>query len=121
MVMPTIGFGVFLVVLGLVGLVASGGSPTAAIPSVLGIIFFLGGVVAHKQAGMRKHVMHGMAALGLLTLLAGASRLGPLLGGGEAGLAVIINAVMAVAALVYVALAVNSFIQARRARQTSAA
>lgn len=115
-----IGVGVLLTLLGVVGYFASGGaSVTALIPAGFGVLFMILGFVARNQA-RRKHAMHGMAVLALVGLVAtfnGALKALSLLGGGavERPQAVIAQGVMALLCLVFLILAIRSFIQARRA------
>ncbi len=119
------GFGVWLIVLGVVGYVASDrASPTALIPAGFGLVMLLLGVLARKEH-WRKHAMHLAAALGLVGLVATASglrKLVTLLTGGdvERPAAVISQSIMAVTCAVFVGLCVKSFIDARRARRRAA-
>ncbi len=120
----TIAFGVILIALGVVGYVATGQqSPTALIPAAFGVLLFICGVLARKEH-LRKHVMHAAAALGVLGFLGsvpGLLKVFTLLGGGEVErpAAVISQSLMAVCMLIFVALCVKSFIDARRARTAS--
>jgi hypothetical protein len=117
----TIGLGVLLVILGVVGFVATGSkAPTALIPVPVGIVFGVLGAVALNPA-RRKHAMHAAAALALLGFLItipgliGAIRL---MTGGTVDnpAAAKAKAIMSVLCLVFVLLCVRSFIAARRAR-----
>jgi hypothetical protein len=118
----TIGFGIFLIVVGLVGYGSSEThAPTALIPAGFGVVLALLGVLALKDS-LRKHAMHLAAMVGLIGLLGaagmGVPKLITMLSGGnvERPLAVISQVVMAAACLVFVGLCVKSFIDARRAR-----
>ncbi len=69
----TIGVGVLLTLIGVVGYVMSGmASWTALIPAFLGVPMALLGAVALKES-LLKHAMHGAAMVGLLGLLGTAS------------------------------------------------
>ena len=107
----TMGFGVLLIVIGLVGYFTSSGQPadgeatgaevaadqqeskesedskassskTALIPTALGVLFLMCGTFAWKEA-WRKHAMHVAAGLALVGVLASAGRIGMKLGQGE--------------------------------------
>jgi hypothetical protein len=97
-------------------------SITALIPSFFGIAFVLLGLVAFKE-GMRKHAMHVASMLGLIGFIFPTARAFPgwmtyLQGGAvERPEALAEQAIMAGICLVFTALCVNSFIQARRARK----
>ena len=100
--MITIGFGAALTVQGLVGyLLAEAQSQygltgtkglTALIPSLFGVVLIVCGVLARRE-NLRKHAMHA------------------------ATLAVQMQFIMAVICLAFVALCVNSFVQARLLRR----
>ena len=117
----TIGVGVLLTLIGVVGYVMSGmASWTALIPAFLGVPMALLGAVALKES-LLKHAMHGAAMVGLLGLLgtaSGAVKFVKLLGGAEVARpdAVKVQALVAVICAVFIGLCVNSFIQARKAR-----
>lgn len=121
--MPNLTFllGALLVVLGGYGYTQSATrSPMALIPAVLGILFALLGVLAGRE-GMRKHAMHGAAALALVGLVAG---LGPLGMGGTRRfppLMVYSTVAMSVLCGIFLVFAVRSFIAARRARTATSA
>lgn len=118
----SIGIGVLLAALGLVGYMMSGGaSLTALIPTAFGLAFLLLGILARNES-KRKHVMHAAAALSLLGAgftVGGLVKAFSMLGGAtvERPQAVIAQAIMAVLCLVFLVFAVRSFIRARRARQ----
>ena len=92
-------------------------SITALIPAAFGVAFLVLGLLASKE-NLRKHAMHGAAALGLLGVLAGLGRLLPKAFRGELtmGLATVCISLMVLICAVFVGLCVNSFIQARRRR-----
>ena len=115
----TVGVGVLLVALGAWGYLGAAEehrSGTALIPAYLGLALVLLGLLAFKDS-LRKHVMHAAAALGLVGLLASGGRLAArLAGGGTLDRAALASGGMALLCAVFVALCVNSFVQARRAR-----
>jgi hypothetical protein len=121
-----VGFGALLIALGAWGYLGAEEPqrsftaliPAILIPAILGVLLVLLGLLAFKES-RRKHAMHAAAALGLIGLLAAGARLIVALNGGKTlsergpqGLAG-----MAVLCGVFVALCVNSFIAARRARR----
>lgn len=117
----TIGFGLFLVLIGLVGYWATE-AKTALIPAGFGVILTLLGFLARSDQ-LRKHVMHAAAALALIGFLGAAGMSVPklltLASGGEVERprAVAAQAVMAVTCALFVGLCVKSFIAARKARR----
>lgn len=121
MASTTIGIGAALILLGLGGYFGTGtSSPTALIPAAFGLLLVLLGGLA-RDPNRRKMAMHIAVVIGLLGFL-GALRGIPatitLLSGGTVArpAAAISQAIMAVLMLIFVALCVRSFIEARRAR-----
>ena len=116
----TIAMAVALIVLGVGGYMGSGGvSPTALIPAALGLVLLVLGVLA-RDPGKRKHAMHGAAMVGLIGALGTVTGLVKFvrMAFGESVArpqAVMSQAAMCVMCLVFVALCVKSFIDARRA------
>lgn len=89
-------------------------SGTALIPAYVGAVLVVLGLLAFKQS-LLKHAMHGAAMIGLLGLLAAVGRIlttGKVQGVGGASLVA-----MALLCAIFVALCVNSFVQARRRRR----
>ncbi len=116
----TIGFGVAFIILGLGGYLGSGmASPTALIPAIFGLVFCLLGALARDDR-KRKHAMHAAALLGLLAILGsarGLTKIGAVLSGeADRPAAVIAQSIMALLGLVFVALCIKSFRDARRSR-----
>lgn len=114
--------GGLMIVLGLAGYFGTGMvSITALIPAFFGLVFVVLGVVARNESA-RRHAMHGAAALALLGFLATARSLAALpdaLSGASARPAAVYSqAAFAVLSAILLALAVRSFIAARRARRT---
>ena len=95
-----------------------------ALPRGLTVIGELAAAMSVKES-LLKHAMHAAAALGLLSFLAtagmGLPKLFTMLGGGEVERpkAVILQSITAGICAVFVALCVNSFIQARRRRKAA--
>jgi hypothetical protein len=111
--------GIILAALGIGSYFMTGAaSPTALIPAAFGVLFIALGFIARKDA-LRKHAMHGAAILSLLGIAGSAGGILStltLLGGGtvERPEAAIAKAVMAVICIVFLVLAIRSFINARR-------
>lgn len=122
--MPTIAiiFGLVLDILGVSSFLATGATHfTALIPSVFGTIIFLSGIVSLVRPEVRKHAMHVAALFGLLGTLGGLGmglpKLGTVMAGtAERPVAVVMQISMGLIALIFLALCVKSFIDARRAK-----
>jgi hypothetical protein len=129
-IFPTIAIGLALLAIGLEGYFDIGGllgvherSPTALIPAAIGAILTVCGFLSMNE-GLRKHVMHLAATVGLIGFLGALGR--PIwvwTHTGELSLSAIpVRLQLATAALclLFVVLCVNSFIQARRSRRAAA-
>jgi endonuclease/exonuclease/phosphatase family metal-dependent hydrolase len=121
----TIALGVALIVLGLAGYGLTGAvSLTALIPAGFGLLVLLAGLLARDER-WRMHAMHGavvVALVGFLGSVRGLLRIGEVFDGTAARPAAIVSqAIMALLTLVYVVLAVRSFVLARRARRAGGA
>jgi len=92
-------------------------SGTALIPAYVGAALVVFGLLALKES-LLKHAMHGAAMIGLLGLAASLGRL--IATGNVKGIGGVSLVVMAILCGVFVALCVNSFIQARRRRRAAA-
>ncbi|WP_020468120.1 hypothetical protein [Zavarzinella formosa] len=120
-------FGLLLTGVGLIGYLApttfgevgeKGTSPTALIPVGFGAVLILCGLIVLAKPGLRKHVMHLAAMVGLLGAIGGVM---PLVrnqfdftkSGTVAG------ALMIVLSAAFVGLCVRSFIAARKARKAA--
>ena len=119
----TIGYGVILTAVGIVGYFATGQvSITALIPTFLGVPVVICGVLARNER-LLKHAMHGavlFALLGLLGTLRSPAKLPALLDGtAERPAATIAQVLTLLSSSVFVVLSVRSFIAARRARESS--
>jgi hypothetical protein len=119
----TILFGLLLIVLGVVGYVGTGRmAPTALIPTYVGIVFTILGLLARKGSQKKRMtIMHIAVTLGLLSFLATAKSIWDFIQmeRGHAMLrpiAVEDKAVFSMMMLIYVLLCVRSFIKARRER-----
>jgi hypothetical protein len=110
-------FGLLLIVLGVASYVTTGmTSITAMIPAFFGAALVICALIARSE-GARKHAMHAAVAIGLIGGLASLARAVPAAMAGDASRpAVLAQLAMGVLMLVYVALGVRSFIEARKAR-----
>lgn len=110
-------FGLLLIVLGIASyVVTERTSVTALIPSFFGAVLVVCALVA-KNENARKHAMHAAVAIALIGAIASLGRAVPAVMNGDAARpAVIAQLAMAVLLIVYVALGVQSFIAARKAR-----
>ncbi len=114
--------GVILALLGVVGYIMSGAASwTALIPSLFGVLFIGAGVMGRNEK-LRKHAMHGAAALSLIGILGsfgGLMKLVTMIGGGEVErpAAVIAQSVMAVLCIFFLILSIKSFVDARKQRK----
>jgi hypothetical protein len=119
----TIVFGAILIILGLVGFLATGHThPTALIPAGFGLLLAIFGLLADTPDTKRRMLfMHIAVTLGLLGFLAtvmGLIQWFEMMGGKVFAYpsAVDSKAAMSVICLVFVILCVRSFVSARRAR-----
>jgi hypothetical protein len=130
MAIPTIVCGLILTAIGSYGYLnatpnAEGKvSPTALIPAVIGVLILVCGALSFKD-GLRKHVMHVAAMLGVLGFLGGfAPPIRQLATGKELNLtapSAVAGLAMSLVCAAFVALCVRSFIAARKAREAKAA
>jgi len=117
----SITFGVILIITGLVAYFGiSNESITAFIPTFLGLPVLIFGFVALKEKYL-KHAMHGAAVLMLLGFggtVGGLIKFFRMIGGEEfeRSSAITVQAIVAVLCLIFLVLAVKSFIDARRKR-----
>ena len=117
----TMGVGVWLVVLGIAGYVATDMvSMTALIPAAFGVVFVLLGAYGRAD-GRRRTAMHvamGVALLGIAGSIGGLAPALQYLSGGEVTrpAAALARSLMAITLIVYLALGVRSFIAARANR-----
>lgn len=112
----TIGLGGILVLLGMIAYIATAfASATALIPSALGVILVISGIIGVKRPKIGIHIALVVALIGALGTLMQVSSL-PALFAGEAERpgAVITGSIAFVLLVVYLVLGVRSFIRARR-------
>lgn len=118
----SIACGTLLVLIGILGYIngvmTNHESMTALIPAIVGIILILLGVVARMREGLRKHLMHAAVLVALLGFLASAGRLVSKLGELSYNASVVSQVSMALVCLLFVILAVKSFIDARRRNES---
>lgn len=118
----SIACGTLLIIIGILGYIAGvlHGTPsvTALIPTFFGLVLFLLGVFARKSEGLRKHLMHAAVLVALIGFVATAGRLLSKFGELTYSAAVVSQVSMALVCLLFVILAVKSFVDVRR--QTSA-
>ncbi len=111
MATKTLALGAALIVLGVIVTIASSsGSATSLIPAFIGVVFVVLGLVARAKPDLNHHLMHASAALALLAIL---GSLGSAIGRGAEGWALFAQIGTIVLCAAYVALAVQSFRQAR--------
>lgn len=119
-----VAFGILLILLGVGAFIATGSSHvTSLIPAFFGAPILLTGILAIAKPNLRKHAMHVAAMFGLLGTAGGLGMGLPKMFTLMAGetikstpLAVAMQVSMGFISLVFVALCVKSFIDARRAR-----
>jgi len=116
----TLLFALAYILLGLGGFILTGSThKTALIPCAFGILFVLFGLLAFKEK-LRKHVMHAAVLIALLAFFGTARALSHLPelfnGTAEKPASIITQSLNAGFSILYIILAVRSFIQARRAR-----
>ncbi len=117
----TLLFGLGFIVLGIVGYVGSDtSSVTALIPAFFGVVFAILGFLGEspERRALTMHIAAGVAVLGLLGSAMGLADLPALLSGDdlERPWAVGTQSVMAIGLVVYLILAIRSFMAARRTR-----
>lgn len=120
--MPTssILFGTLLILIGVIGyvygLMTGHPSPTALIPAAFGILMAICGLIARSNEALRKHLMHAAVLVALLGFVMTAGRLLMKINEITLGAAAISQISTAVVCLVFVILAMRSFVDARRDR-----
>lgn len=122
MSVKTIGLGAALIALGVVvSIMSDSGSVTSYIPSFIGIVFLILGVIAAVREDLRHHVMHAAAVIALIAII---GSVGSLIsrweseGGYWAEGSQIITVVLCAGFLMA---AIGSFKAARRARKSAPA
>ena len=111
-------FGVLLILIGVVGycygLTNGHASPTALIPAAFGIVMTVLGFAAKSSESLRKHLMHGAVLVALLGFILTAGRLLIKISELSLGAAAISQLSTAFLCLLFVILAIRSFMAARR-------
>lgn len=111
-------FGRLLILLGVIGygygLTSGSASLTALIPAAFGLVLMLLGHAASARENLRKHLMHVAVVVALLGFIATAGRLVMKVGEFTVSAASLSQIAMAIICLVFVVLAVRSFIAARK-------
>lgn len=115
----SIAIGMLLILVGVAGYVygmtTGTASPTALIPAAFGLLLAVLGAVAAVKDSLRKHVMHVAVLIALIGFIVPLVRLVPRLGELTLSAAVASQMITSVLCLIFVVLAVRSFIAARRA------
>ncbi len=111
-------FGLILIVLGVASYVMTGRtSVTAMIPAFIGVVLVICALIARSNESARKHAMHAAVAVGLIGAVGALYRGVPAaLDGGASRPAVMSQLATGGLLLIYVALGVRSFIEARKVR-----
>lgn len=112
--------GAALTLAGIAGYALSGAaSLTALIPSAVGVLLLICGLLARKDR-LHRHALHAgllIALLGVLGSLRNVAGIGEVfVGTAERPAAVILSTVMLVVLALYLALGIGSFLKARRRR-----
>ena len=112
----TIGLGIILILLGVIGWLATGmASWTALIPAILGLIIAICGWIGIRRPKIGIHIALVVALLGVFGTFMNVLKLGDLFAGtAERPAAVIISTVTFVLLIIYIILGIRSCIAARR-------
>lgn len=114
----SIACGTLLILIGILGYVngvmSNHESKTALIPAAFGLVLLLLGVFARMREGLRRHLMHAAVLVALIGFLASAGRLISKMSELTYNAAVLSQVSMALICLLFVILAVKSFVDARR-------
>jgi hypothetical protein len=110
--------GIVLILIGvagyLYGVSIGHASPTALIPAAFGLVIAILAAIGRAKDSLRKHMMHVAVLFGLLGFILPVGRLLVNYSTFTLGAAAISQIAMAVVCLIFVILAVKSFIDARR-------
>src|SRR5882672_7242511 len=111
-------FGALLILIGVTGycygMMTDHASLTALIPAAFGLVLVILGFASRSYESMRKHLMHAAVLVALLGFIMTAGRLLMKINELTLGAAALSQLSMAIVCLVFVILAVRSFIAARR-------
>jgi hypothetical protein len=114
----SIACGTLLILIGVIGYIngvtTGHASLTALIPAAFGLILVLLGMFARMRENLRKHLMHVAIVVALLGFIIPAVRVLSKLGELTYNAAAVSQVSMALVCLLFVVLAVRSFIEARR-------
>lgn len=112
----TIGLGAILIALGVIAYSATDfASWTALIPSILGLVILVSGLIGLKSQKIGIHIGLVVALLGVLGTAMNVIKLGELFAGtAERPAAVVVSTITFVLLIVYIVVGVRSFIAARR-------
>lgn len=106
--------GILLILLGIISYFVTGMvSVTALIPAFFGIVFVFLAWLSNRKPGWNKHIMHGSALLALIGIIGSIGGLFDLIGGNTSA-SVIAKSIMAILLIIYLIMAIKSFIDARR-------
>jgi len=110
--------GLLLIAIGVVGyihgMMNEKASVTALIPAFFGIVIALLGIIANAKESLRKHLMHAAVVVGLIGFVVPFGRVMSKISEFTLSAAVVSQLTMAAVCLVFVVLAVRSFITARK-------
>lgn len=117
----TLVVGAVLTLAGVIGYAVTGAeSVTALIPSFVGLLMLIAGIIA-RNVNARRHAIHAalvIALLGALGSLRNVAAIGDVFDGtAERPAAIILSTLMFVVLIGYLVLGIRSFIQARRDRR----
>lgn len=113
----TLGLGIALIITGVIVTVASdSNSVTSLIPAFIGVVFVALGAFARLKPDLNHHLMHAAAALALVAVI---GSLGSAIGRGAEGWALFAQIATIVLCGGFLVLAIQSFRQARIARNTA--
>ncbi len=121
--MPTtaIWFGRILILLGIIGygygLMNGAASLTALIPAAFGLILMILGHLSQSKESLRKHLMHVAVLIGLIGFVVPLGRILSKVNDLQLSFAFLTQALMSLICLLFVALCVKSFVDARRLRE----
>jgi fucose 4-O-acetylase-like acetyltransferase len=113
----TVVIGFVLVAMGFIGYLVTGAtSPTALIPSLVGLLLFGCAAVAPTRDALGMHLALAVALLGALGTLPNVAKIGQLLdGAAERPAAVVVSTLMFLVLVGYLVAGIRSFVVARRA------
>jgi len=120
MPLTSIIFGLLLIAIGVVGYIHGAmndkASVTALIPAFFGLVLALLGIAANAKEGLRKHLMHVAVVIALLGFILPFGRIMSKISEFTLSAAVMSQLAMSIICLIFVVLAVRSFIAARQNR-----